>query len=449
MIVRGCHFAFDAGEGAALATLYYPGDERRLGEARLTGQVPALETAAPWPVVVMMPGINVAADGYRWLARRLVAEGLCVVTYAAIGSLGPAGRGITPGIDLSALSPGVIGTRPPSTVLGPLLSHLRGGPAPANADAGPAASGADPANPSADDSGLADAARPVAPAKPPETSQTPEPSARHRTPATGQAIGATATSQAAALSQAGTVKPGPRSAGRLNVSGAAAPSQAGTVVSVLEGTPAAGLVDLDRVVLGGHSAGGTVALHSSDPAWVPSLRAVFTYGAHTMTASGLGHGEGTVLPVPAGVPVMLLAGTNDGVIAASRDRYQSGRGADESGADFGHDPVRRTFEEAIGRRRGDSWLVELSGAGHFAICWPVDTTSGRSYLEHGDPAAGEGGYAARPFEDGVRDGRTALAVRKLLGDLIAAFVATALGRRDATDLERLTQHPSVNHWDRR
>ena len=195
------------------------------------------------------------------------------------------------------------------------------------------------------------------------------------------------------------------------------------------------MLDLSRVVVGGHSAGGTAALHSSDPGWVPGLRAVFAYGAHTMTATALGHGEATVVAIPAKVPVMLLTGSEDGVIAASRDRYRrdhetrdSHRENDDHGARDGHgahdghrdsdghathddheahDPVGRTFEEAVGRRRGDSWLVELAGAGHFAVCDPVDTTSGRAFLE--------------PVPDADP------AVRGLLGDLIAAFIAASVG----------------------
>ena len=336
MIVRGWHFSFEVDGDAALGTLYYPGDSGRLDEARLTGQVPPAADGRPWPLVVMMPGINVAPDSYRWLAHRLVPEGLCVATYAAIGSLGPAGRGITPGLDLDALSPANIGTRCPATAIGPLLDRLSGA---AEADGAPVA-------------GMLD-----------------------------------------------------RLAGAEEADGA----------------PAAGMLDFDRVVVGGHSAGGTVALHSSDPDWVPGLRAVFAYGAHTMVATALGHGESTVVAIPAKVPVMLLAGTGDGVIAASRDRYGYDDGA--------HDPVRRTFEEGVGRDEGDSWLVELAGAGHFAICDPVDTTSGRSFLE------------PKPDADPV--------VRELLGDLIAAFIASCLVPRADACLRLLVGDQRVARWDRR
>ncbi|MCY3650997.1 MAG: hypothetical protein OXG40_14735 [Acidimicrobiaceae bacterium] len=330
MIVRGWHFSFDAGGDAALATLYYPGDGGRLEEARLTGQVPAA-AGEPWPLVIVMPGINVAPDSYRWLAHQLVPTGVCVVTYAAIGSLGPAGQGITPGLDLDALTPANIGTRRAATALNPLLDRLAG------------------------------------------------------------------------LSEA-------------------------------DGAPPAGMLDLDRVVVGGHSAGGTVALHSSDPGWVPGLRAVFAYGGHTMTATSLGHGEAAVVAIPAKVPVLLLAGTDDGVISASRDRYHRDHathdGHGDHGGDGDHDPVRRTFEEAVGRRQGDCWLVELFGAGHFAVCHPVDTTSGRAFLEP-DPAG------ADP------------AARELIGDLVAAFVAASLGDPAGAGLEQLVEHDLVAHWDRR
>ena len=321
-MVRGLHFSFEAQDGAGLATVYYPGDRDRLEEARLTGVVPALQAGEPWPVLVMMPGINVAPDSYRWLAHRLVPAGLCVVTYALIGSLGPAGRGITPGLDVSALAPGAVGTRPVATALSPLRDCLAG-------------------------------------------------------------------------------------------------------ICNTDGSPVTGRLDLGRMIVGGHSAGGTAALHSSDPARVPGLRAVFAYGAHTMASTALGHDDGTVVAIPAKVPVLLAGGTSDGVIAASRDRYHRAEGRD-----CVHDPVRRTFEEALGHRRGDSWLVQLAGAGHFAICDPVDTTSGRSFLEPDPPGATP-------------------AARELLGDLVAAFIESSLQQTSGAGLERLVEHELVTHWDRR
>ena len=287
MIVRGWHFSFDAGGDAALATLYYPGDGSRLEEARPTGQVPAA-AGEPWPLVVMMPGINVAPDSYRWLAHRLVPTGVCVVTYAAIGSLGPAGQGITPGLDLDALSPANIGTRPVATA-------------------------------------LAAASRPPRPA-----SQ--RPTARHRR--------------------------------------ASWTSTGWWWVAI--------------------PPGGLSHCTAAPPAGCRACGPCSPTGVTQWSRPALGHGEAAVVAIPAKVPVMLLAGTDDGVIAASRDRYRRDHVTQDDHRDDGghgdHGPVRRTFEEAIGHRRGDSWLVELAGAGHFAACHPVDTTTGRAFLEPDPPA---------------------------------------------------------------
>jgi len=308
MLVRSVHFAFDIPDvEAAIGTFYYPGDEAQLDDARLTGKVAPDATQEPWQLVVILPGINVAPDSYRWLACRLVEAGHCVATYAAIGSLGPAGQGITPGMDFAAMAPDTLGTRPSATAVLPLLETLRG----------------------LDD--------------------------------------------------------------------------------------LAALIDFEHVWLGGHSAGGTVALHNSNPEWFPGLAGVFAYGAHTMMSTSLGHGEVSVAQVPSGVPILLLAGADDGVIAASRDRYRSD-------ADVDHDPITRTFDEGICRDEGDSYLVVLNDANHFTICDPIDETSGRSYLES-DLRAGD----ANP--------------RNLLANIVVGFLEG--------QLENLVKGEGVAEWKRR
>lgn len=267
MIVRSVHFGFEVPDtDASIATLYYPADEGALDAARLTGLVAADRSRAPWPLIIMLPGINVTPDSYRWLAIRLVQAGYCAATYASIGSLGPAGRGITPGMDMAAFGPDMTASRCSATALGPLLDAI------------------------------ADLDEPVQ-----------------------------------------------------------------------------GLIDFDRVAIGGHSAGGTIALHNTDPSWVPGLVCAFGFGGHTMTSMSLGHNEASVTAVPSKVPILLLTGADDGVVAASRDRYRTD--------DQAHDPVQRTFDEAIRRNQDDSWLVELADGNHFTICDPIDETSGRSFLE--------------------------------------------------------------------
>ncbi|WP_067701561.1 alpha/beta hydrolase family protein [Nocardia jejuensis] len=133
--------------------------------------------------------------------------------------------------------------------------------------------------------------------------------------------------------------------------------------------PLRGALDLDRIALGGHSAGGTVVLQSAR--YFPSVAAVFAWGAHTMVATMLGWEPGTVLPAQVSCPVLLGVGTNDGVIRGSADRYG------EDGADR-PDPVRRTFTEAL--PPGDHLLAVVPGANHFGIA-DADPTAARAFLD--------------------------------------------------------------------
>jgi pimeloyl-ACP methyl ester carboxylesterase len=136
----------------------------------------------------------------------------------------------------------------------------------------------------------------------------------------------------------------------------------------------AGLLDLDHIVLGGHSAGGRVAIESANPQFFPQVAAAFAYGAHTAAIVQLGYAPSTILSLPNALPLLLIGGTCDGVIANSSDRY---------GVTWEHPttPVRRTFEEAIAGGRNDSYLLLLEGANHFSIANPFDSTTGRPFLD--------------------------------------------------------------------
>ncbi|SUD49245.1 Predicted dienelactone hydrolase [Nocardia otitidiscaviarum] len=133
--------------------------------------------------------------------------------------------------------------------------------------------------------------------------------------------------------------------------------------------PLHGALDLERVALGGHSAGGTVALQSAR--FFPEIAAVFAWGAHTLVATMLGWAPGTVLPAQTACPVLLGVGSRDGVIQGSADRY--GEEGDER-----PDPVRRTFTEAL--PDGDHLLAEVAGANHFGIA-DADPTAARAFLD--------------------------------------------------------------------
>ena len=159
--------------------------------------------------------------------------------------------------------------------------------------------------------------------------------------------------------------------------------------------PLAGALDLDRVALGGHSAGATIAYENASPDWFTGLRCAFGYGGHTMASTVLGWPEDTLLEMPRGVPILVMGGTRDGVMASSADRY---------GTD-GHrrDPVERTFDDAIPDDGFPAHLAIIEGANHFGVGHPDDPTAARGFLDLdaiGDPAVH----------------------RRHIGDLVVAFL---------------------------
>ncbi|TXS96413.1 dienelactone hydrolase [Parahaliea maris] len=138
----------------------------------------------------------------------------------------------------------------------------------------------------------------------------------------------------------------------------------------------AGSLDLQRLVLGGHSAGGSVALLNARRDWLPGLQATFCYGAHAGAASQLGYPPAAQFPLPAEVPTLMLGGDRDGCIANSLHRYGLEDGA------FGPTAmVQRSFEDALERHGDDSYLGILTGANHFSLAWPEDSTTGRPFID--------------------------------------------------------------------
>lgn len=172
----------------------------------------------------------------------------------------------------------------------------------------------------------------------------------------------------------------------------------------------AGLLDLQHVILGGHSAGGRVAVESADPRFFPQVVAAFAYAAHTVAIVQLGYESGRILPLPDSLPLMLIGGTCDGVIANSSARY---------GVIWEHatTPVIRTFQEAIAGGRGDSYLLLLEGANHFSVVYPFDSTTGSSFLD----------FPATQPEEQLRD---------LIAEAIGFFI-DAHARPQPTNIEAL------------
>lgn len=139
--------------------------------------------------------------------------------------------------------------------------------------------------------------------------------------------------------------------------------------------PLNGLLDPTRVAVGGHSAGGSVAMQAANPEFFPQVVAAFSYGAHNMASTMLGWPTGAVLPLPSARPTLIMGGTRDGVMAASAVRYG------EEALTERVDPILRTFEQSVTSDRGDTAYVVVDGANHFALAHPVDPTSARSFLD--------------------------------------------------------------------
>lgn len=243
-----------------------PGNEQELN----SGYLAADPKQAPFPVLIMMPGINVSPEAYGWLAQALAARGIVTVTYSFVTEELPGMIGLSPGIDLEYLKPEQFGRAPTASALKGIIEELA----------------------------------------------------------------------------------------RVNDE------------SLLKGT-----LNLDKIILGGHSAGGTVALLNANPNWFPGLVGVFSYGAHTAAATPLGWPENSYLPSPSLLPSLMIGGDCDGVIEGSQMRY--GNSDDKTAAS----KLEQSFEQAISSNRGDCHLAILSGANHFAIAYPEDSTTGRGFLD--------------------------------------------------------------------
>lgn len=138
-----------------------------------------------------------------------------------------------------------------------------------------------------------------------------------------------------------------------------------------EKSPLHQALDLNHIILGGHSAGGTVALQNAQ--FFEQVQAVFSYAGHTMASTMLGFAPGTVLNIGS-KSTLLMRGDRDGVINASRVRYGT-EGQSQ-------DPVEKTFDEACQPSAGEeAFDVLLQGANHFSIAHPLDETTGRFFLD--------------------------------------------------------------------
>jgi len=130
--------------------------------------------------------------------------------------------------------------------------------------------------------------------------------------------------------------------------------------------PLAGMLDLQRIILGGHSAGGRMAMENADPRFFAQVAGAFAYGTSAAAPVSLGHEPGKILPLPDKLPLLLMGGTSDAIAARMAKKYG-----------LGFDPLillEYTFCQAISGGREDSYLLILEGAKHFTISHPFDLT---------------------------------------------------------------------------
>ena len=104
--------------------IWYQGMPDDSSEVANTGQVPPAPRNKPAPVVVFLPGINVGPESYAWLARHLVESGFVAVTYSHIAEEMPGYIGLTPGLDIAALTPDQYGKRPSGTALRSIIGAI-------------------------------------------------------------------------------------------------------------------------------------------------------------------------------------------------------------------------------------------------------------------------------------------------------------------------------------
>lgn len=299
---------------SAQLKIYYPSAYGDSDEERNTGVIPADADAAPFPVVIMMPGINVDPGSYSWLAKRLGECGIVTVIFQHVAEEMPGYISLTPGLDISALKPESFGLRPSSTVLTAIIAKL------------------------------------------------------HKL-----------------CSQ-----------------------ESGN--SVL-----AGKLDLQSIILGGHSAGGTVAMLNANPDWFPGVSAAFCYGAHSGASVILGWPENTTLPLPQKVPLLIMGGTQDGCIANSTQRYGSEPDENSSTAmveETFYKSLTDTSNQAIVKK---NVLLLIRGANHFSMVHPYDDTTGRPFID----------MPATEDEESIR---------QLMSDFILQFIHAQQPARNTNEL---------------
>lgn len=248
--------------------IFYPALPPQNDTERNSGILSPEKTKTPFPVVLMLNGVNCPPESYQWLGEYLCEKGYVFVTFQWITNDLPGGmQGLTPGIDVRFMNYENYGKGATGSAIQPVLDGLK---------------------------------------------------------------------------------------------------QANTEGLLKD------CLDLDHVILGGHSAGGSIALMNAGH--FPQVKAAFAYGSHTQGSTIMGFPPDYVCPITSEKPLLILGGNNDGVITWSARRYGK-TDADSTVS------LKQTFEKAFGGKRDDRYLVIFDGANHFTFAYPKDLTTGRPFLD--------------------------------------------------------------------
>ena len=252
--------------------IFYPNLAPQNDLEKNSGILSPVKSKIPFPVVIMLNGVNCPPESYNWLANYLCPQGFVFVTFSWITNELPGGmQGLTPGIDVRFMNYENYGKGATGSAIQPILDDLK----------------------------------------------------------------------------------------EVNSNG------------LLENC-----LDLDNIHLGGHSAGGSIALMNAE--FFPNVKSAFAYGSHTQGSTIMGFPTNYVCPITSEKPLLILGGNNDGVITWSARRY--GKTDEDSTVS-----LRQTFDKAISGRRGDRFLVIFEGANHFTFAHPKDSTTGRPFLDNPAP----------------------------------------------------------------
>jgi predicted dienelactone hydrolase len=248
--------------------IFYPALEPQDDTQRNSGILSPDKSKLPFPVVLMLNGVNCPPESYQWLGERLAQNGCLFVSFQWITDELPGGlQGLTPGIDVRFMNFENYGKGATGSAVQPILDDLE----------------------------------------------------------------------------------------KINSDGILA-----------------GCLDLENVILGGHSAGGSIALMNAGH--FPQVKKAFAYGSHTQGSTMMGFPPNYVCRITAEKPILMLGGNHDGVITWSARRY----GKSEEDCTIS---LRQTFAKAIGGNRGDRYLAIFDGANHFTFAHPKDSTTGRPFLD--------------------------------------------------------------------